>query len=118
VQEVCGNKVELGTIEETEFYSTFATRKTGSPATLMPERANRSVRVRGLPFKISKSRVQSFFTDFVISTQEIDLVYENFDRNGGEAIVSLINVDERDRATRTMNNKQLLNRYVEVYPLI
>jgi RNA recognition motif-containing protein len=117
VVEIAGVEVDLAPVEESEFYASFLTRLNTAPSSLPHERESRSVRIRGLPYKISKRQIQQFFFDFALTRSEIEIVHENLERNGNEAIVSMSNIEERDRAVKTMNNRQIKNRYIEVFPL-
>ncbi|KAL3850125.1 hypothetical protein ACJIZ3_012007 [Penstemon smallii] len=73
------------------------------------------LRLRGLPFSVSKEEIVNFFKDFVLSEEKIHLIATSEGRPAGEAFVEFASPeDSRDAMSR--DRMTLRYRYIELFP--
>eukprot|EP00210_Caulerpa_lentillifera_P008003 g7642.t1 len=73
-----------------------------------------TVRVRGLPFRVTEQEIKEFFQSFKFIPTSIQIDKDTSGRSSGEGWVTFINPDEARRAVRERNRQYLQNRYLEL----
>lgn len=80
---------------------------------------DRSVKMKGLPFKASTEDILKFFQGFVLRSENIFLKRHTDGRPNGEAFIAFESAEEAQRATqkdRELFGDRFGDRYVRVYP--
>ena len=76
------------------------------------ENVMRCVKLRGLPFSVTKQEVVEFFTDISLSISDVTLDVQD-GKNTGFAIVEFHSVEDQQRALE-MNKKSIGTRWIGV----
>jgi len=69
----------------------------------------------GLPFHVTKSDIMKFFGNFKLKETDIHLIPSHSGRFSGNALITLEDELESQRALKTKNLSYINNRYVELY---
>jgi len=73
-----------------------------------------TVRVRGLPFKVTEQEVKEFFQSFKFIPTSVQIDKDTSGRSSGEGWITFLGPDEARRAVRERNRQYLQNRYLEL----
>ncbi|KAL3828191.1 hypothetical protein ACJIZ3_016993 [Penstemon smallii] len=73
------------------------------------------LRLRGLPYSVSKEEIMNFFKDFVLSEDKIHLIANSEGRPAGEAFVEFASPED-SRDAMSKDRKSLGYRYIELFP--
>lgn len=73
------------------------------------------LRLKGLPYSVSKDDIIKFFKDFLLSESEVHIELNSAGRPSGDAFVEFANAEDSKAAMR--NDRMMLGkRYVELFP--
>ena len=108
--------IELNEIDQGE-YDRFDLTREGSTNVICGNRVTdenvlRCVKLRGLPFSVTKQEVVDFFTGINLTTSDVTLDVQD-GKNSGFAIVELHSVADKERALE-MNKKSMGSRWIGV----
>ena len=86
------------------------------PQAAPPQRSSpcTTVKMRGLPFRVSPEEVLSFFAGFEIAADTLRLGSDAHGRPSGEGWLSFGSEEEAARAARERNRQYLGSRYIEL----
>lgn len=73
-----------------------------------------TIRVRGLPFKVTEQEVKEFFHSFKFIPTSVQIDKDTSGRSSGEGWITFNSPDEARRAVRERNRQYLQNRYLEL----
>jgi len=73
-----------------------------------------TVRLRGLPFRVSEQEIMDFFQAFNFIPTSVQIDKDTTGRSSGEGWITFVNPDEARRAVRERNRQYLQNRYLEL----
>lgn len=76
--------------------------------------AGTTVKMRGLPFRVSPAEVLSFFTGFDVVPDTLHMGSDAMGRPSGEGWLSFSSEEEAARAARERNRQYLGSRYLEL----
>jgi hypothetical protein len=73
-----------------------------------------TVKMRGLPFRVSPQEVFAFFTGFALVPDTLQMGSDAMGRPSGEGWLSFCSPEEAERAARERNRQYIGARYVEL----
>ena len=73
-----------------------------------------TVRVRGLPFRVTEHEIREFFQSFNFIPTSVQIDKDTSGRSSGEGWITFVSPDEARRAVREKNRQYLQNRYLEL----
>lgn len=73
-----------------------------------------TVRVRGLPFRVTEQEIREFFSTFNFIPTSVQIDKDTTGRSSGEGWITFVSPDEARRAVRERNRQYLQNRYLEL----
>lgn len=73
-----------------------------------------TVRLRGLPFRVTEREIQEFFQSFNFIPTSVQIDKDTHGRSSGEGWITFISPEEARRAVREKNRQYLQNRYLEL----
>eukprot|EP00871_Galdieria_phlegrea_P000519 jgi/Galph1/1468/GphlegSOOS_G149.1 len=76
---------------------------------------NRTVRMRGLPFRATISDIQYFFSEFPLAESDIELGVDKLGRPSGEAWVTFHSEEEAKSAVTQLQHAHMGKRYIELF---
>jgi len=76
---------------------------------------NRTVRMRGLPFRATVSDIQFFFSNFHVAESDIVIGYDKMGRPSGEAWVTFATEEEAQNAVSQLQHAHIGKRYIELF---
>ncbi|GJQ11837.1 hypothetical protein GpartN1_g3628.t1 [Galdieria partita] len=76
---------------------------------------NRTVRMRGLPFRATISDIQFFFSDFHVMESNVVLGFDKMGRPSGEAWVTFDTEEEARNAVSQLQHAHIGKRYIELF---
>lgn len=74
------------------------------------------IRMRGLPFSVTKGEIIKFFGDFSVTEDKIHIACRADGKTTGEAYVEFDSAEEAKRATLCKDRMTIGTRYVELFP--
>merc|ERR1719163_794921 len=72
------------------------------------------VKMRGLPYKVSRNDILEFFTGLSVPLNGVHLMFNEREQPTGEAYVEFSSPDDRERAM-TKDRQHMGGRYVELF---
>lgn len=80
---------------------------------LNDDNVNKCVKLRGLPYTITKQQVVEFFTGFEVRTKDVTMDLQN-SKPTGYAMVEMVTGSEAVRAVQELNRKEIGSRWIGV----
>lgn len=80
----------------------------------LPAMAGQTVKMRGLPFRVTMQEIVSFFEGFDVIPDTINFGWDRMGRPSGEAWISFRTAEEAERAANNLNKQYIGNRYIEL----
>jgi hypothetical protein len=73
-----------------------------------------TVKMRGLPFRVSPQEVFAFFAGFALVPDTLQMGSDSLGRPSGEGWLAFSSCEEAERAARERNRQYIGSRYVEL----
>mmetsp|Transcript_8716 Transcript_8716/g.28688 ORF Transcript_8716/g.28688 Transcript_8716/m.28688 type:complete len:294 (-) Transcript_8716:182-1063(-) len=84
------------------------------PMGMGPPSAGCTLKLRGLPFRISPEEIMQFFQGYQFVPGSLTLGQDNLGRPSGEGWIIFVSAEEAERAQRERNREYIGSRYIEL----